>query len=134
MVDQLQLEIITPQREELSIQTGWVTLPGSEGEMGILPEHIPLMTTLESGILQYEQGGTVSRIAVHYGYAQVHGNKVTVLSEMAELGQSIDGGRARSAEKKAREELDRLSKEGESSRMKKFQAKLERAIVRQRIV
>ena len=129
----LELEIVTP--EQMVLQTGadWVTVPGSEGELGILPQHVPLMTSLDSGILHYSADGTVKRVAVHYGYAQVQGSTVTVLAQMAEESNGIDLGRAKDAERKARERLAELTaaQNGEEDRRAKYEAKLKRALVRQ---
>jgi F-type H+-transporting ATPase subunit epsilon len=103
------------------------------GELGILPEHIPLVTTVDSGILQYEENGQRKRAAVHYGYAQVQGDHVTVLSEMVELGGQIDRQRAQNAEQRAREKLRELiaAQAEERNRLDKYEAKLKRALVRQ---
>ena len=132
----LSLEIVTPQRKVLEAQTEWVTLPGSEGEMGILPEHIPLVTTLETGILTYagEQGN--QSLAVHWGYAQVEKNRVTVLAELAESAEDIDVERARDAETRAKEELSQINLsaddwESEKRRLDKYELKLKRSLVRQ---
>ena len=132
MADMLHLEIIAPTKEVLSIDTPWVTLPGTLGELGILPQHVPVVTTLSSGVLQYEQGNSVRRVAVHYGYAQVRGDTVTVLSDMAEDAEGINRDRAQDAERKAREELDRIRGDRGASeqRMSKWGAKLNRALSR----
>ncbi|HKI98643.1 MAG TPA: F0F1 ATP synthase subunit epsilon [bacterium] len=134
MADLLTLEVLTPQKRVLSLETPWVTLPGTMGEMGVLPEHIPLVTTVDTGILQYEQDGQRKRAAVHYGYAQVQGDRVTVLSEMVELAEQIDRDRAQTAEQRAREKLRELiaQQEDERARLDKYEAKLKRAMVRQR--
>ena len=132
----LSLEIVTPQRKVLEAQTAWVTLPGSEGEMGILPEHIPLVTTLETGIVTYtgEQGN--HSLAVHWGYAQVEKNRVTILAELAESAEDIDVERARDAETRAKEELSQINLsaddwESEKRRLDKYELKLKRSLVRQ---
>lgn len=132
MAEQLQLEIVTSERQFLEIAADWVTLPGSEGELGIMPEHVPLVTRLDTGILRYQSGSEISAVAVHYGYAQVQGNRVTVLPEMAEGADEIDLDRARSAETRAREELQKIQREqNEEDRVSKYEAKLKRAVVRQ---
>lgn len=135
MAEQLTLDILTPQRRVLSTETPWVTVPGSQGELGILPEHIPLVTTVDSGILAYEREGQRRRAAVHYGYAQVQGDTVTVLAEMVELAEEVDLERARNAAQRAREMLRQLSaeKEAERQRMEVYEAKLKRALVRQQL-
>ena len=132
----LSLEIVTPQRKVLEAQTEWVTLPGSEGEMGILPEHIPLMTTLETGIVTYAWKQGNQSLAVHWGYAQVEKNRVTVLAELAESAEDIDVERARDAETRAKEELSQINLsaddwESEKRRLDKYEFKLKRSLVRQ---
>ena len=135
MAEQLTLEVITPDQTLLQTTVNWVTLPGTEGELGILPQHVPVVTTLDSGILQFEAEGRTSRLAVHYGYAQVQGSTVTVLSEMAERADEIDLSRAKDAEQRARQALQELigRQDDEEQRLQKFEAKLKRAIVRQTI-
>ena len=79
MADKISLEVVTPFRTVLNEDVDSVTLPGIEGEMGILPEHVPLLTTLDAGIMSYVNGnGKTQAIAVHWGYAQVDGNNVRV--------------------------------------------------------
>ena len=130
----LQGEIVTPQRKILEDETvDAVTLPGSEGELGILPEHVPLMTTLDTGVLSYQKGNERHALAIHWGYAQVEGNRVTILAELAEKVDEIDFGRAQAAERKAREILKSHfgEDEVEIQRMLKYESKLKRALVRQ---
>jgi F-type H+-transporting ATPase subunit epsilon len=133
MAGLLTLEVLTPRKRVLSVETPWVTIPGSQGELGVLPEHIPLVTTVDTGILQFEQDGNRRRAAVHYGYAQVQGDRVTLLSEMVELSDEIDLERAREAEQRARTMLrDLIAQQNEErDRLDKYEAKLKRAMVRQ---
>ena len=133
----LQLEIVIPQKKILEDEAiDSVTLPGSEGELGILPEHIPLMTTLDTGILTYQKGSQHHALAIHWGYAQVERNRVTVLAELAEKAEDIDLNRAEAAEKKAQETLrDHFGDEDpERQRQLKYESKLKRALVRQTVV
>ena len=133
MSDKMHLEIITPEKVLLETDVDWVTIPGSEGEMGVLPEHLPLASSLASGWLKYSLDGNVHSVAVHYGFVQVEGSRVTVLSEMAEPAEKIDSSRARDAEQRARQKLeDLLAKQQEEEAMlSKYEAKLHRAMVRQ---
>jgi len=139
MVNQLSLEVVTPYRTVLIEDVESVTLPGIEGELGILPEHIPLLTTLDTGIMSYKNSsGNTQAIAVHWGYAQVEGNSVRVLAELAETADEIDIERAKEAEIKARDNLisgatTTSSWEKEQSRQDKYESKLKRSIVRQRV-
>ena len=139
MSDQLNLEVVTPHRTVLVEDVESVTLPGIEGELGILPEHIPLLTTLDTGIMSYKSSsGKTQAIAVHWGYAQVEGNSVRVLAELAETADEIDIERAKDAEKKAKDILltgapTTSSWEEEESQQNKYESKLKRSIVRQKV-
>jgi len=139
MSEQLNLEVVTPNRTVLVEDVESVTLPGIEGELGILPEHIPLLTTLDTGIMSYKSSsGKTQAIAVHWGYAQVEGNSVRVLAELAETADEIDIERAKDAEKKAKDILisgapTTSSWEEEENRQNKYESKLKRSIVRQKV-
>ena len=139
MADKLSLEVVTPFRTVLKEDVDSVTLPGIEGEMGILPQHVPLLTILDAGIMSYLNGdGKTEAIAVHWGYAQVDGNNVRVLAELAETADEIDLPRAQEAEKKAKELLQSRDPhtsewEDEESRQKIYENKLRRSFVRQAV-
>ena len=139
MANQLSLEVVTPNRTVLIEDVESVILPGIEGELGILSEHIPLLTTLDTGIMSYKNSsGKTLAIAVHWGYAQVEGNNVRVLAELAETADEIDIERAKDAEKKARDILisgpsSSIDGEKEQSRQDKYESKLKRSIVRQKV-
>ena len=139
MAEKLSLEVVTPFRTVLNEDVDSVTLPGIEGELGILPEHVPLLTTLDTGIMSYVNGsGNTLAIAVHWGYAQVDGNNVRVLAELAETADEIDLPRAQEAEKKAKELLQSGNPnssewEDEENRQKIYENKLSRSIVRQAV-
>ena len=137
MSNQLNLEVVTPHRTVLVEGVDSVTLPGIEGELGILPEHIPLLTTLDTGIVSYSSSGKTQKIAVHWGYAQVEGNSVSVLAELAETAAEIDLQRAKDAENKAKETLisgdPATDWKAEEIRQNKYESKLKRSIVRQAV-
>jgi len=139
MANQLSLEVVTPYRTVLIEDVKSVTLPGIEGELGILPEHIPLLTTLDTGIMSYKNSsGKTLATAVHWGYAQVEGNSVRVLAELAETADEIDIERAKDAEIKAKDILfsetsSTIDLEKEQSRQDKYESKLKRSIVRQKV-
>ncbi len=139
MADKLSLEVVTPFRTVLIEDVDSVTLPGIEGELGILPEHVPLLTTLDTGIMSYvNTSGNTQAIAVHWGYAQVDGNNVRVLAELAETADEIDLPRAQEAEKKAKELLQSGDAstsewEDEENRQKIYENKLSRSVVRQAV-
>jgi F-type H+-transporting ATPase subunit epsilon len=105
----IRLEIVTPERLLLSEEVDEITLPGSEGYLGILPGHLPLLTMLGVGVLTYRQGSQKHHFAVSGGFAEVLGDRVIVLAETVERPQEIDVERARVAKQKAEKLL--MSKE-----------------------
>ncbi len=90
MADRLHLEIVTPSRRVVEVAVDEVRLPGALGEMGVLPGHIPLLTSLAAGPLTYFDGSTVVRYAVQGGFAEVLPDRVTVLATVAEAPADID--------------------------------------------
>ena len=105
MAQRLTLEIVTPEKVMLKTTADYVTLPGMIGELGILAGHIPLLTSLQSGVLRYRSSGTESRFAIHHGYAEVLDDKITVLATKAEAREDIDAEAAKEARRKAEQEL-----------------------------
>ena len=139
MANKLSLEVVTPFRTVLNEDVDSVTLPGIEGELGILRGHVPLLTILDAGIMSYvNSSGNTQALAVHWGYAQVEGNNVRVLAELAETADEIDLLRAQEAEKKAKELLQSGSHSSsewkdEESRQNIYENKLQRSVVRQAV-
>ena len=97
MADQLQLEVVTPERRLLSEQVNSVTIPGRGGEMGILPGHAPLISELQTGVLSYDEDGATFQLHVSGGFVEVNDDRVSVLAEVAERPDEIDAARARLA-------------------------------------
>ncbi len=128
MAEKLRLEMVTPYKEVLSEEVDEVTAPGSIGELGILPGHTPMLTTLKVGEFIYRQGNESFHVAVNWGYVEVESDKVTVLVETAEPAQEIDLERAKAALGRAEEELKKLSPEDKDFLV--MQAALERAAIR----
>ena len=123
-MDKLQLEVLTPGRILLETEADHVVLPGSMGEMGILPQHIPVVTMLNGGVLSYFVGQKQSYLAVQGGYAQVDNNRVTVLVERAAFAEEIDVVVAEQDEKDAAEHLKQLL--SKSSRASEAEEEVER--------
>ena len=90
MSERLLLELVTPERQILSIEVDEVRLPGVLGELGVLPGHTPLLTSLGTGQLAFSQGGEQRRLAVQGGFAEVLPDRVTVLAQIAESPEEID--------------------------------------------
>jgi F-type H+-transporting ATPase subunit epsilon len=97
----LKLEIATPEARIYSEEVDMVTLPGLEGEMGIFPMHIPLMTQITHGEIIVRKGGQDHFLAVGEGFVEITGQRVAILTDMAIRAADIDEVRAEEARKKA---------------------------------
>jgi F-type H+-transporting ATPase subunit epsilon len=111
MADELMLEIVTPEKMVFSGNIEEVTLPGSEGEFGVLRGHEAFLSSLNVGEMNYIKEGKKTYYAVNVGYAEVTSSKVTVLIETAEKSDSIDKDRAMKAKDNAESRLGQLTKE-----------------------
>ncbi len=127
-----RLEIVTPRRLVLVADVEMVIARGTEGELGILPQHAPLVTPLEVAPLKLRAGGKWEELAVSGGYLEVMPNRITVLANTAERAGEIDVARARSARERA-EERKKGRREGEEIDMARAEAALKRAITRLRV-
>ena len=105
--DHLTLEIVTPDRSVAHGEVDEVVVPGSEGSFGVLPGHTPMLATLTVGEIEYRRGNETSYAAVSFGFAEVLPDRVTILAQIAEVGDEIDVTRAEAAVKRARERIDR---------------------------
>ena len=101
----IELEIVTPGGVVVRESVDEVEAPGVEGHFGVLPGHRPFMSQLRAGELRYRTGKENHFVAVHWGFAEVLPNKVTVLVETAERAQDIDLKRADTAKRRAEERL-----------------------------
>ena len=93
----LKLEIVTPEKTAYSEDVEMVTLPGSEGELGVYPNHVPLLTTLNPGELRVLKGGKETFLAIGEGFVEVTGSAVSVLTDMALEPAVIDESAAQAA-------------------------------------
>ena len=123
----IQLDIVTPEKRLASITVDEVVLPGTEGSMGVLPGHAPLLTGLDIGELMYRKGREKHYVAVARGFAEVLGDRVTVLAEVAERAEDIDAARAERARDRA---LERLRGRDPETDFNRAQVALEKAIIR----
>ena len=128
MADQLQLEVVTPERRVLSESVNSVTVPGLGGEMQILPGHAALISELQTGVLAYNQDGTVFQLHVSGGFIEVNNDHVSVLAEIAERAEEIDAARARLAREHTEKQLSSWS--GTEEDFERARAKLDRSMVR----
>ncbi len=127
---QLLLEIVTPDKLVLSQDVDYVGAPGLLGEFGVMANHIPFLSALGIGSLMYKSGGKAHYVFVSGGFAEVSGNKVTILAEVAERPEDIDVERARRAQERAKQRLDR---EREKVDFARAQASLQRAFYRMKV-
>jgi F-type H+-transporting ATPase subunit epsilon len=101
----IRCEIVSQDRTVFTGDVDIVVLPGAAGEMGILPKHAPVLTTLKYGIIKVRKGSDEEVFTVAGGVAEVHPDLVTVLADRAENIQEIDVNRAEAARKRAQEYL-----------------------------
>lgn len=127
MAGTFYFQVVSPAGSVLATEVQSVILPGSEGELGILPKHASLIATLKSGVIRYTIDDKVKKMAISEGFVEVGHNQATVLAETAELAESIDILRAEAA--KARAEK-RLGDKANNVDMARAEASLNRAISR----
>lgn len=128
MAGKVRLRLVTPSRLLLDRDVDEVTVPGALGELGILPNHISFLTSLEIGEMSYKEGTGIVRLALSGGYAEVLDNVMTVLASAAEFSDEIDVGRAQSARQRAEKKMEDLNRDD-----KEFiatESSLHRALVR----
>jgi F-type H+-transporting ATPase subunit epsilon len=133
MAENIELEVVTPEKQVVNDRAQIVMAPGSLGEFGVLSGHTPFMTSLKTGAIHYrDQNGKDQYVFVSGGFAEALPDKVTVLAESAEKMENIDPERAKSALERAEKRLaqDRAKEQVDSDRAK---AAVERAVVRIRI-
>lgn len=105
----IRLEIVTPERLLLSEDVDEITIPGSDGYFGILPGHLPLLTTLGIGTLGFRKGQSKVAFSVSGGFAEVLPDRAVVMADILERPEEIDVQRARTAKERAEKML--VSKE-----------------------
>ena len=129
MAGDISLRVVTPVRLVLEEQVDELTAPGPLGQLGILPDHAALMTTLDIGQLSYKQSGATSVVTLAGGYAEVLDNVVTVLANAAEFPNEIDTARAANARGRAERTLEDRDNADEEA-LVAAEAALKRALLR----
>ena len=127
----LQLEIVTPEKLAYQGEVDSVQLPGSEGELGVLPHHAPLVSTLGAGELRLRKGTEDEFFAIVGGFLQVLPDKVVVMAETADMASEIDLERAQEARRKAEQALESGFVEGAD--LAAARASLQHALLRIRV-
>src|SRR5256885_14423229 len=90
MAATLKLEIVTPEEKIYSEDVEMVTLPGSEGELGVYPNHVPVLTALKPGELRIVKGGKQSAMAIGEGFVEIKADGISILTDMALQSEKID--------------------------------------------
>lgn len=97
MTRTLRLEIVTPEAKAYSEDVEMVVLPGTDGELGVYPQHVPVLTTLKPGELRVFKSGRETSLAVGEGFAEITGDSISVLTDMALESTAIDESAAEAA-------------------------------------
>lgn len=127
----MTIDIVTPTRKIVEgALVSEARLPAVNGEMQVLPGHTELLTLMGTGVLAFHEGGRERKFAVSYGFAEVRREKILVLAEVCEESTEIDRQRAQHAQKIGESVLSGVLTEDQ---FKKYQLKVQRALVRQQI-
>ena len=130
----IQFEIVTPEREVLREEIMQVTLPTKEGELTILPGHVPLVAALDSGVIEIaKQDGYHDIMSLSGGFVEVLRDKVVILADMAERAEEIDESKAEEARRTAEEEKEKL-KHSDRERYAYMVSKLSKELARTKAV
>ena len=124
----IRLDIVTAERSVYAEDVDMVIAPGIEGQLGILPHHAPLMTTLLAGELRVKKGGEEVSLAISGGFLEVRPDRVVVLADAAERAGEIDMVRAEEAKRRAQEQLAERQAPGIDAA--RAEASLHRALTR----
>jgi F-type H+-transporting ATPase subunit epsilon len=121
----LKLEIVTPEEKIYSEDVDMVTLPGTEGEIGVYPKHVPLMTALKPGELRVLKDGRETAMAVGEGFVEIKGDAVSVLTDMALEPDKID---VAAAEKAVQSAQAAMKEDHTAEEVVAIQASLQKAL------
>jgi F-type H+-transporting ATPase subunit epsilon len=126
----VRLDIVTAERLVYSEDVDLLVAPGFEGQLGILPHHAPLMTTLEAGEMMVRRGSEEFSLAISGGFLEIRPDRIIVLADSAERDDEIDLARAEAAQSRARERIERHSTDIDAARA---EAALRRSMVRLKV-
>ena len=128
----LRLRIVTPERRVYEGEVKRVLFESMDGQMGVLPGHIPLTTVIRTSVFQVEETEKVRELAVHQGFVEIQADQVTVLTESAEWPDEIDMERAQKAYDRAKERLEH-PQDGITD-IQRAQIALSKALTRMRVL
>lgn len=126
----LRLSIVTPMRAFVETSADSVVAPGSEGELGVLPGHAPVLATLKPGVVRYSEGGRTSRVAIGGGLVEVTQERVTVLAPTAESPDQIDPAEAEERRARAAAALAQAGFAAPVEELARLQEQIDRAQAR----
>jgi F-type H+-transporting ATPase subunit epsilon len=126
----IKLDIVTPEQSVFSDEVDMLIAPGSEGEMGILPHHAPLMTILGYGELVIRKDGSEEYMAIGGGFLEVRPDRIIVLADVAERAEDIDISRAEAAKERAQK---RMAEQPSGMDAARAEAALKRSLVRLKV-
>ncbi len=126
----MKLDVVTAERVVYSGEVDAVVAPGTEGQLGILPHHAPLMTILQPGELLARKGGEEISLAIAGGFLEVRPDHIVVLADAAERAEEIDAARAEEAKRRAEQALAAYPGAAEAARI---EAALRRSLVRLKV-
>ncbi|WDV46088.1 F0F1 ATP synthase subunit epsilon [Clostridiaceae bacterium M8S5] len=127
MVSKFNLEIVTPDRKFFEEDVEMVIVRSTEGDIGILKNHTPLVTVLGIGKIKIQRDGDIKQAAIASGYMEVQKDKTTIITDAAEWPEDIDINRAEAAKKRAE---DRLNKKDKNTNITRAEIALAKAINR----
>ena len=122
------LEIVTPERKVFSGEVENVYLPGTEGELGALPGHAPLVTGVSPGELRYKVDGKIEELAIGSGFAEVTQEKITILADLAVSDSEIDEKKVEEAMKRAEESLAKIDSSDNAEEVAAIQASISKSM------
>jgi len=122
----LKLEIVTPEGRTFSEDVDMVVIPGVEGQLGVYPKHVPLMTQLLPGEIKILQGGKETELVLGNGFAEINQMSVSILTDMAATESDIDETTIEEAVKRAQETLQ--NRESDSAEVAETEAALARSV------
>lgn len=128
----IKFKIVTPERVVYEDAVDQVTVPTTEGEITVLPNHIPLISILQAGELRTKKGTAEKNIAVSSGFVQVNNNEVIILADTAERAEEIDEKRAQESHELAKKLMEEM-KDKEAVDYVNLAAKLEKELVRLKV-
>lgn len=125
--DKIQLDIVSPERAVVSEAVDEVILPGYDGYLGVRPGHAPLLTTLKIGEIIIRKGRETRHLAVSWGFAEILGDRVSILAETAEKAEEIDVARAEKARDRAQQRMKSTDPDVD---FRRAEVALEKALIR----